>query len=332
VKGVQDSTFMEGNGPISYALIVLIQFWLQPVPYADLSGDGRVDLSDYVIIYRIQQGDIWVAKFKWLCENRYADGSTELVEGWTYTIWETEPVKRDLHPEIPGFNWTDQWTQSPLAEMNYIFFENMFPHLIIEDANESLYEELSAQMAPAPSIAEWEIASRHGGDIGEVWLAMEDGYVEPRINGIEKLRIWFDQPMNPDSNDPNMILVTSERDESELHPCSVEWEEWDCVVITFCSALPDEDTYRIRIDAPLWSSRGQLLNEIGEICVTALKGDVDADLSVTTGDILAVQAHSGEPVDLNNARFDISGNAAINVHDMRFVGGYLGHTSPSCQP
>ena len=322
---------MEGNGPIYYAVIVLIQFWLQPVPYADLSGDGRVDWGDLAIVKRIQQGNIWVAKYEWLCENRYTDGSSELVEGWTYTIWETEPVKRDLHPEIQGFSWTDQWNQSPLAEMNYIFFENMFPHLIIGDANESLYEEFPSQMAPAPSIVEWEIASTHGGDIGEVWLAIEE-YVEPRLNGIEKLRIWFDQPMNPDYNDPNMILVTSERDASELHPCSVEWEEWDCVVITFCSALPDEGIYRISIDAPLWSSRGHLLNETGEIWVVALKGDVDADGSVTIEDILAIQTHSGEPIDLNNARFDINGNAAINVHDMRFVGEYLGNTVLSSQP
>lgn len=324
--------FTEGRCFIYYALIVLTQFWLQPVPYADLSGDGYVDLNDYAILCRIEQGDIWVAKYNWLCENTYADGSTEWVEGWTYTVWETEPLKRDRHPEIPGFDWTDRWGQRPLAEMNYIFFEEMFPDLIIEDANEPLYMELPARQAPPPSITRWEIASTHGGGIGQLWQVMADGYVEPRTKGIEKLRIWFNQPMNTDYTDPGLILLTNQRTASESHPCSVQWQQPDCMVITLCSALPDTDTYRIRIDEPLWSSQNLLLGGTGEICVSTLKGDVDADRSVAAEDIRAVKNHVGEPVDNLNARFDVDASGTIDSQDVFIVLAHVGNSAPLCQP
>jgi len=324
--------FTEGRRFIYYALIVLTQFWLQPVPYADLSGDGYVDLNDYAILCRIEQGDIWVAKYNWLCENTYVDGSTELVEGWTYTVWETEPLKRDRHPEIPGFDWTDQLGQQPLAEMNYIFFEEMFPDLIIEDANEPLYMELPARQSPPPSITRWEIASTHGNGIGQLWQVMADGYVEPRAGGIERLRVWFNQPMNTDDSDCDIILITNERDGSELHPCSVQWQQPDCMVITLCSALPDRDTFRIRIDEALWSAQNLLLGGTGEICVSTLKGDVDADRSVTAEDIRAVQNHIGEAVDELNAGFDVDGSGAIDLKDAFIVLGAVGNSAPACQP
>jgi len=310
----------------------LAQFWLQPVPYADLNGDNYGDWRDYAILHRIEQGDIWVAKFNWLCENTYFDGSTELVEGWTYTVWESEPVKRDLHPEVPGFNWADEFDKPPIAQMNYIFFEEMFPYLIIEDPNEPLYSGYSAYDTEPPSIVGWEIASTHGADVGELWQPIEDGYVEPRLNGIEKLRVWFDRPMNTDYPDPNAILITSWRGVNELPRCSIEWDGRDCMIITLYSALPDEDTYTIWLGDSLWSLRGHSLDGIHEICVTALKGDVDASRSVTSEDILAIKSHTGEPVDILNARFDVNASGSINSQDMLVVYARVGNSAPSCQP
>jgi hypothetical protein len=323
---------MEGWDHIYYALIILAHFWFQSSPYADINGDGLIDVDDVTIIQRIAEGDIWIAKYRWLCENTYIDGSTELVEGWTYTVWETEPLKYDRNPEIRGFNWTDQWNQSPLAEMNYLFFEEMFPDLIVEDANEPLYVELPFSQAPPPVITKWEIVSsqRTGGE--ELWQPIENGYVESRVRGIDKIRIWFDQPMNPEYNEPNMILVTSESDGRGLYPCSVDWEQWDCAVIDFCSPLPDKDTYKISINTSLWSTRGNLLDEPREICVTALRGDVDSDRSVTILDVLAVKENVGLPVEHYNSKCDINVSGAINSQDMLVIYDRLGSTAPSCTP
>jgi len=124
---------------IHYALIVLIQFWLQTVPYADLNGDRFVDFKDFTILHQVADGDFWVAKYNWFCENTYADGTTEVVEGFTYTIWPNEPVKYDSHPNIEGFVWKSQSGNRPVISMNYIFFEQIFSHLAVVDADQSIY-------------------------------------------------------------------------------------------------------------------------------------------------------------------------------------------------
>jgi len=305
-----------------------MQFWLQPVPYADLNGDNYVDFTDYGILCRVVQGDLWVAKYEWLCENVYSDGSTELVQGWTYTVWQNKPEKNDRHPEIPGFDWIDPQANAPILSMNYIFFEQMFPDMIVDDPNEPIYVESSTQTVPGPNVVGWEIASTHGGNVGELWCPIEDGYVEPRTNGITKLCVWFDQPMDTNNTDPNAISVYGETNAAQPHPCSITWDGSYCMIITLCLALPDGDAYMITVGNSIKSATGRGLDAVHDICVTALKGDTNTSFAVNAQDLLAVNAHVGESINCDNARFDINCSGDINAQDVLAARAYIGHTAP----
>jgi len=124
---------------IHYALILIMQFWLRQAPYADLNSDNFVNFNDVKIACRVINSDIWVSKFNWFCINHYSDGHTELVEGFTYTLWQYRPIKYDRHPDVPGFRWISRDGKAPIASVNYTFFEQMFPELKIEDANQPMY-------------------------------------------------------------------------------------------------------------------------------------------------------------------------------------------------
>jgi hypothetical protein len=131
--------FCSADSVMHYALIFIMQFWLQQVPYADLNGDNFVNFNDFKIACRLINSDLWVSKFNWFCVNHYSDGHTETVEGFTYNVWLDKPVKYDRHPEVPGFRWLSRDGKAPIASANYIFFERMFPALEIKDANRPVY-------------------------------------------------------------------------------------------------------------------------------------------------------------------------------------------------
>ena len=305
---------------------------MQPVPYADLNGDNYVDFADYTIVCRVVKGDLWVTRYKWFCENVYADGSTALVKGWTYTVWEDRPKRNDSHPNEQGFDWIDPYGNAPILRMNYVFFERMFPELFVDDPNEPLYVESFTQAGPAPTVVGWEIASTHGSDLGEVWCPIEDGYVEPRTNGVTKLCVRFDQPMDTNKTDPNAIAIFGETNAAQPHTCSVSWDGCYSMIITLCSALPDRDSYRITIDSSIESATGRRLGVVHDICITALKADANTSYAVNAQDLLAINAHVGESVNCENARFDINGSGEINAQDLLAARAYAGHVAPQCPP
>jgi hypothetical protein len=298
------------DGYMGYALVFLFHY---------------VDFDDYGILCRIEQGDFWVAKSDWFCQNAYPDGQTELVRGWTYTIWEDEPTINDRHPLIPGFSWTDRNGNGPLSSVNYIFFEQMFPDLIIDDTNELIYVEAADQPLAPPAIIGWEIATTHGHSVGELWYPVQDGYVEPRANGIVKLGISFDQPMDITNTDPNVISIYTEPNVFHSNPHSIAWKSGRRMVVMLRPALPDQQTYTISIAAGIQSVFGDPLKADSRLCLTALMGDSNASGAVNAQDMLAVRTHLGETVAANNARFDVNCSGAIDVQDVLMVNANVGH-------
>ena len=323
---------LEGGGFISYVLVMLIQFWLQPVPYVDLTGDNFIDLTDYAVYCRLVEGSIWVAKYNWFCWNRYADGGTELVEGWTYTVWEHPPAKRDLHPDIPGFDWVGAKGDKAILQMNYIFFETLFPGFMLADANKPAYVTSSLELAVVPTILGWAIAVTHAGYVDELWSLIDNGYVEPRTKGITQLCVWFDQPMDTICTDANVVSIYGQLNSSPIRPCAIDWPSNDRMVIRLCSALPDRDTYRIVLGDKLLSAAGLPVYGSRGLCLTALKGDANGSGAVNSQDMLAINAHVGEPLNQDNARFDLNCSGAINSQDMLVVHASTGNTATVCQP
>jgi len=323
---VSHSGRIQWSDIIRYALIILLQFWLQPVPYADLNGDNHVNFGDYGALSRLMEGQIWVAKFTWFCQNVYEDGQTELVEGWTYTIWENKPAKKDRRPDIPGFVWVDPRGGRPIVSMNYVFFEHMFPELIVRDPNQPVYVETFPETGSPPTIRQWEIASDHGLGVGELWSPIEDGYIEPRAGGISKLCVWFDQPMDTNTTNPDVISISSLDGTVQLHPFSITWDDNDCMIVELSPALPDQTDYEITVSVEVESATGYALFGDRDICITALRGDVNASREVNSQDLLAVKTHVGETVGPGNARFDVNRSGQLNAQDLLAVYANIGHS------
>ena len=184
-----------------------------------------------------------------------------------------------------------------------------------------------------PAITGWEIGAIHGISVGELWCLVDDvndGYVEPRTCGISRLRVSFDQAMDTSVTNPNVISIYGQINGTQPYPCSITWDGSNSMIITLCSALPDQDTYAITVSSNVKSAVGYALDGDRAICITALKGDVNSSREVNAQDMLAIRPHAGDSVDGTNARYDINCNGAINAQDMLAVRPSAGHTGPGC--
>jgi len=307
----------------------LLQFWLQPVPYADLSNDNYVDLKDYAVLLRIDRGRVWVAKHNWFCHNVYVNGTKKLVQGWTYTVWESKPLKRDFHPNEPGFDWVDPGGKEPICRVNYKVFERMFPALTVTDSNEPMYVESLPPAGTAPQIIGWETAAIHGSQGVEIWSFIEDGYIEPRYQGIKKLCIWFDQPMDINNLDANNVSIRSISGKI-IQPSGIIWQDDFRMVTEFRDALPDKSTYQISVSLDVKSVEGCVVVGDRDICLSTLEGDANQSREVNTQDLLTVYDRIGEIIGTENARLDINCSDEINSQDLLAVYANIGHQAPDC--
>jgi len=307
----------------------LLQFWLQPVPYADLSGDNYVDFKDYAVIQRIDRGQIWIAKHSWFCHNVHVNDIEKLAQGWTYTVWENKPLRRDFHTDETGFDWVGSGGKAPICRANYKVFERIFPKLKVADSNEPMYIESLPPAGTAPQIIGWEVAVLHGSQAVEIWDFIEDGYIEPRCNGITKLCIWFDQPMDTNNLDPNNVVIRSTNGKI-IQPSEVIWQDDFRMVSEFYDALPDRNSYQILVNLDVKSVEGYVIVGDRDICITILEGDANRSREVNTQDLLVVYQHIGESVDTDNAGFDINCSDEINTQDLLAVYANIGHRASDC--
>jgi len=182
----------------------------------------------------------------------------------------------------------------------------------------------------APTITGWEIAVMHGSDIGELWCPIENEYIEPRVSGISKLRVCFEEPMNTSLTNANVISIKGVNNGLQPAPCSIEWDGSDCMVINLCSVLPDQDSYTITVGTEVESSAGYILEGGRGICLTTLKGDVSRNREANAQDMLAIIPHTGEPVDCSNALYDINCSGKIDAQDLLAARQYAGNEAPEC--
>ena len=181
--------------------------------------------------------------------------------------------------------------------------------------------------ATCPEIVGWETATVQG---DELYCDIDEGFVEPRICGITKLRICFNQLMDTSVVDPGVILVDGVSNDPPPPNWFIYWQDDYCLIIEFDSALPNEDTYVITISDDVKSADGCPLAGDRNICIIALAGDTNSNRSVNAQDMLAVRSHIGQIVDCTNARYDVNGNGVINAQDMLAIRARIGHSAPPC--
>ena len=177
----------------------------------------------------------------------------------------------------------------------------------------------------------WEISSEHGEGVGEVFSPIYDGYVEPRYNGINKLRVCFDMSMDTSIKDFAEVSITDQTSGDQLPPCSIVWESDTCMMITLCPALPDQNTYTITLSDELTSAIGYSLVGDRDICITALVGDANESRQVNNQDMLAVNTNLDQPVNSDTARYDINCSGQINTQDMLMINSNIDNSANVCQ-
>ncbi len=181
-----------------------------------------------------------------------------------------------------------------------------------------------------PVITQWDIEVVHGGGIDELRCEVQDGYIEPRTSGITKLAVQFDRAMKTSVTNPSVISIDGVNGGAQPAPSLVSWESDTCMIITFGSALPDEDAYTITVGAAVQSAAGAALGGDRDICLRALKGDANGSGAVSDQDLLAIRPHAGDPVTCSNARYDINCSGAINAQDLLAARVYAGNSAPAC--
>ena len=182
-----------------------------------------------------------------------------------------------------------------------------------------------------PHVVSWEIGVPHG-SLGDIWCAVEDGYIEPRTFGIKKIRVCFDTDMNTVPIDISQaIIIEGAIGGTQTVSGQIIWESSTCMVIELSSALPDENAYIITLTNAIKSALGVALEETS-MCLTALKGDANGDRSVTAGDLSAILPHKNQPVNCNTARYDINCDGAVTSGDQLAANFFRPppNTAPSC--
>ena len=165
---------------------------------------------------------------------------------------------------------------------------------------------------------------------GAMWSQCNNGYVEPRTYGLKMLRVCFDTAMDTSVIDLSQIISIMGVN-GGLQPVagSVVWESSTCMVITLSSALPDKDAYTLTLKNAIKSSLGVALEETSR-CLTAIKGDANANRTVNTQDLLAIRPYLNQPINSSNAKYDINCNGTINTQDMLAARAFLGNIAPTC--
>jgi hypothetical protein len=226
--------------------------------------------------------------------------------------------------QASGSSWSDGGTSKTTAEMQtQSTFTDAgwdFINEIINGTEDIWYLTIGqyprfAWEGVPPQVVSWQTGAPHGG-IVDTWCAADNGYIEPRSYGIEKLRVCFDTDMDTSPLDIGQaVIIEGTIGGTQSVSGQIVWESSACMVIELDSALPDEDAYIITLTGAIKSAAEVGLENVS-MCLTALKGDANGDRSVTAGDLLAIRANNNQPVNSGTARYDINCDGFLTAGDL----------------
>jgi len=181
-----------------------------------------------------------------------------------------------------------------------------------------------------PDITGWTVAAEHGGGVGELLTALSDSYVEPRVCAVDCLVVSFDEPLNPATFVPSCVSIVgaTNGDQSAKVASVVLQGDGSLARITLSEALPQPDRYTVTISTDVQDLAGNALGSDRDIQLNVLHGDANGNGTVDIGDMLAVRARFGQPVNETNCRYDINCNGVIDIGDMLAVRARFGHSLP----
>ena len=193
---------------------------------------------------------------------------------------------------------------------------------------EEMWASNRTHLPPEPG-PRWEIVAWHG-QIGELASTIADGYTEPRLAGLRKVRITFTETIDPATVIAGAVSLTgdSSGDVSALIQGLSLDPGGHVLVMTLSASPPDGDSFTVTISDTLRTTGGGTVAGDRQLTVRLLAGDVDGSGRVSAGDILAVRAAAGQLLTVQNASVDIDGSGSISGTDLLLIRSRLGRHLP----
>jgi hypothetical protein len=178
-------------------------------------------------------------------------------------------------------------------------------------------------------IVSWASSGGHGAALGELPLIIPDDgtFSEPRVSGLSRMLITFNQPIDPASFTADQIFLSGMNAERKAVDLSrFTWtaslsDNNTVGVITFNEKLPDQVRYRVALRSVSTVGGGALTGDRDRV-MTALLGDVTGDRKVDAADVAVTRSLRRvgliEAEVASQLRADLNGDGWVNNTD---VGG-----------
>jgi len=215
-----------------------------------------------------------------------------LIQGWTFA----EAAYASLH----AISWQNVVVGDPLA-----IFE------------------------PAGEVTQWKVLADHG-PLGPVTITVDDGYVEPRLNGVASLAAVFNRDVDPTTVLIGAVTIVGQQTGTQTHliqSLSLDPTRRE-LSIALSAALPDADTYLVTLLPVVKDTGGVPFTGNVALEVSALVGDVDGSGQVAPADMLAVRQAAGQTPSGIAARLDVNQSGGITGCDILAVRSRLGRSVP----
>ncbi|MFQ5491982.1 MAG: choice-of-anchor B family protein [Phycisphaerae bacterium] len=244
-----------------------------------------------------------------------------------------------LHDTDGGLDWRQNViAQADLDAAGVTLTNNMMLRFTVTDGAPGSVVEAGldgvtitsgpCQIVPPPVITAAASRVTHGA-VADFDAVMAGGLIlEGRLNGVTKLVINFDQPMDAATATAANVAVTGLLTGPYTGTTATALNgPADELTVTFNPALPDVDRFTVDLTG-MTAAAGPLGLANPTFEVVALRGDVDANLSVTTGDASQVRFFFNQPADAANFRFDVDNSGAITTGDFSQVRFFFNNVSP----
>lgn len=197
---------------------------------------------------------------------------------------------------------------------------------------------------PPSTVLQWESVAEHARGVGEVGLviAASDDSTEPRLFGLSKIVVSFDNAIDPTSALPGNVSVdgcdvTDTAIDLSGTTIDVLTQASDTeLVIEFDPALPDYARYLIALPGILGGDGAALLGDADRV-VYALVGDANGDRRVAANDVGGARSLVGtDPIDptdpasgIFQVRSDANKDGRIAANDVGGIRSMVGNDARS---
>ena len=191
-------------------------------------------------------------------------------------------------------------------------------------SGEAVVQARVDRLEPVALLAAQSVISH--GSAGVYALDLLSNNLEPRANGVQRIDLQVDQPLNQDT-------VTAEHVQVRCQPTDYDGRltatlsRQTTIILTFDPPLPNATCCTIEL-VDMVSASGAPLAE--QFTVRPLAGDVNRDGGVTTSDTALIKPAFQQPVGVSNFLFDYTTDGVISSSDAATIKPRYQQQAPRC--